>query len=226
MIPCIGLLLALGASALVAASPVSDEPADDIVSSIAADLPPNATESDSEDVSYAFRLYAHAPDKQNHLASAVHGMYLNGYHFGAGINKGVLHAVDDRNHGNIFYLNHRPGHQASILTDSGGFPYSLVVPPPSAPGEKEVLVAVGNAGSPVSISGKFVLVEQLAGQGTFIACRRTVSYYSEAPLIMLHYSFGGAIPHDCIPIKLALKCAHLPMTPVNHHNAQKVQCSA
>ena len=233
MVPKLGLL-ALGAAALVSASPVTGQRAVDIPSVCA----PAATEAASrppapESSSKGFQLAAIPTDQS--LASAFEGMFLNAYHIGAGLNLAVLHGIDAHNRGAVFYLNEKPGHPASILTDSGSFPYSFNVPRPGERGEQNVLFPVGDVGTPVAIEdagppseGIYVLNGlQTSGQGSFLACKRPVPYYHNTEMIVLQYAYD-ATPQDCVPVRLVPQCAHLPAPPpqgpASHEYAQTVPC--
>lgn len=218
-------LLALGAAALVSATPVFNEDLDEF---------PAITTYGSPSTAKAFKLFALFKDPFNPLSSSVKGTYLNSYHLGAGLNLPVLHAIDAQNPGAVFYLNQKPGQPKNILTDSGPFPYSFNVPPPGEQGVQSVLLPVGDVGTPVEISnidapfGLSVINGPAGSKGSFLACKRPVPYYHNTEMLVLQYAYTAAVPQDCVPIALRLECAQLPAPqpngPVSHQYVQTVPC--
>ncbi|CAK7244844.1 MAG: hypothetical protein STHCBS139747_006392 [Sporothrix thermara] len=232
MLSKISFLLALSASASVFASSItmttSDKPARAGVST-----------------SCGFRLVARTTDPFYEVAGDVEGTILEAYHDGANHCVPILRKPDAKSPGNVFYFDKPPQNQSlSLLTDSvasianGAGPaisYGFSVQPSTEsivstyPPEQGVSFQAGGANSstPVSLAdyhiptrGLFIVNEQ-AGGGTFIACKRPIPYYSQRKMITVEYIYsnvptpdtGNTVPFGCAPIRLVPICANLPAVP-------------
>ncbi|CAK7219546.1 hypothetical protein SBRCBS47491_003889 [Sporothrix bragantina] len=248
MLNNISLLLALGASALVSASPI-------------AMVPPKVSNPPGSSTSKGFRLVARTTDPFNSLAVSVEGTVLEAYHEGSNDRVPVLKTPDAQNPGRIFYFD-KPAQadSLSLVTDSYAtgvsnsrpavaFGFSVQSPTdfivPEYPQEHGITIRAGGTKSstPVSLAvmstpmrGLFLLNEQ--GCGTFMACKRDIPYYNQEAMMTVEYLYDSdashntgdkaTVPDGCVAIRLVPICADLPAVPpgslASHEHVQPTIC--
>ncbi|ERS96559.1 uncharacterized protein SPSK_01249 [Sporothrix schenckii 1099-18] len=256
MLTDVSLLLAIAASYPVSASPIVFTPTSTTRAFNAADAPVSTS------TSTGVRLVADVTDPFNALAQDVQNMALQAYHAGSNYRVPMLHKPDAQNPGRVFYYD-RPAQSSSsiLLTDSFSaetpanstanppVSFGLTVQSPSDfivpeyPHEHGVSFFAGSGdATPVALAdtgtpyGALYLLN-MQGSGTFMACNRTIPYYSLETGLTLEYlydsdtsSLGEApvVPDNCVPIRLVLVCADLPAVPPgsesSHASAQQVSC--
>lgn len=256
MLANINLLMALAASSLVSASPIATAPTPTMSATDAAET------AASTSTSTGFQLVANVTDPFNALALLVQNMVLQAYHAGANYRVPMLQKPDAQNLGRVFYFDRQPQNSSLVLltdsfsddtpsnsTTNPSISFGLAVQSltnfivPEYPQEHGVGFFAGSANAtPVSLAntgtpygGLFLLNEQ--GNGTFMACNRTIPYYNQEYGITLEYLYDNdasssdkmpAMPEDCVSIRLVFVCADLPAVPPgsqsSHANAQPVSC--
>ncbi|KAI1822283.1 hypothetical protein F4861DRAFT_409311 [Xylaria intraflava] len=202
-------------------------------------------------LSTGFRLVANVTDPETDLLGiapngSIGSWELQGIHIGAGFNEAVL----TNSSGGVFYHNATDldlrSARGSILTDGGipPFPMGIYLQPKDKNDsghtyEYGVGINAGPGTIGVSLNPYREPYSYLTAHvlGTFVACLRTVAYYS-AQFIVVRYAYAAwdpttksylpTIPEACTPINFIPECAVLPNLPegslASHEFARKSRC--
>ncbi|KAH7375206.1 hypothetical protein B0T11DRAFT_292930 [Plectosphaerella cucumerina] len=182
------------------------------------------------DKSAGFELVAVVTNPATDLTPSINFWTLSTIHDGAG--RAVAGLSNDA--ASVWYLNGTENqikdYESSLLTDAGTppFPNGLdFVYTPSGTADLRVDAGPGTPGVGLNQNRDLFYLSAPGNDGTYMACRESIPYYSGKEFIVLKYAYHG-VPQGCAEIRLVPQCAELAPLPPNalasHEYAMPVPC--
>ncbi|CEJ92382.1 hypothetical protein VHEMI08037 [[Torrubiella] hemipterigena] len=178
--------------------------------------------------SKGIKLRVHLIDATKDLPKPVSNLYITSIHDGAGLN-----SVGFSDQGRTFYINGTgsDGLFWRTLSDGGSpsSPYGLALHyNKDTPDVQGVRLDGGPGDSDIYVPAAGYDKPELIPYG-WMACDEPLAYYGGTHFnILQRNAFQGAIPKECVSVKLLPECTDLPATPpgalANHDHAIVVSC--